>query len=420
MKRLKDLLIKMKNTIMGEILFDTTDFQNFSTDKLLDIFTNEVRKQEEDCQSSKEKYDDRVCSECDTSDNVVDDYTKGVAVCQKCGQITKNITDTNPEWHNYDDSNGVDNTRCSIITNNILPSSSATTRLVGGDARLRKAHIWIQGSYRDRSLRSIQDKLFGYCAKGKISKKLAQEAFSIYLRINDCVHKDGENAGNKVITRGKNRKSLIAACIYFACKKYNESRCSKEIANICDLDYTDVNKGCKTFNKLINLCEDSYQLKISIPEHFVERFCRNLSIKKPFSTQAITIAKNARKLNLASDHTPKSIATGSILLMIEMNRMSITKQELSDRFEVSSVTISKAYDKIRKFQKVVVNDRLTDMYVETMNKLKKNVIVEKIPEETNPYELDSKIIDIKEKLIERREKIREKNYQILKRADKLR
>lgn len=405
---------------MDEILFNTTDFQNFSVDKLLDIFTNEVKKQSKASQSSKENFDDRICSECNTDEHVVDDYTKGVAVCQQCGQLTKNITDTTPEWHNYDDSNGVDNTRCSIITNSILPSSSSTTRLVGGDARLRKAHIWIQGSYRDRSLRSIQDKFFSYCTKGKITKKIAQEAFSIYRRISDCVHKEGENAGNKVITRGKNRKSLIAACIYFACKKYDESRCSKEIANICDLDYTDVNKGCKTFNKLINLCDNSYQLRISIPEHFVERFCRTLSIKKPFSTLAVTIAKNARKLNLASDHTPKSIATGSILLMIEMNRMSITKQELADRFEVSSVTINKAYDKIRRFQKVVVNDKLTNMYVETMNKLKKNVVAEKIPEEIRSFKMDSKIIDMKEKLIERREKIREKNYSIMKKVDMLR
>lgn len=380
---------KNNHTEMDESLFNTTMFKNLTTDQLLNMCGDAFFQQEKEDTSSE--ISAGACPECKTSEHVIDDYSQGVKVCQNCGIVTGNITDINPEWHNYDDASGVDNTRCSIVTNNLLPSSSVTTRLIGGDSKLRKAHIWIQGSYRDRSLKNVQDKLINYCIKGKITKKIAQEAFSTYRIISDCVHKNGKNAGNKVITRGNNRKSLIAACIFFACKKYGESRSSKEIAKICDLDYTDVNKGCKTFNKLIDLTQHGYQFKISIPEHFVDRFCKALNIKRPFSTQAIKIAKNARKLNLASDHTPLSIATGSILLMIELNGLSITKRELSEKFEVSEVTINKAFEKINQFKKIVINDQLTDVYTQAMTKIKNKVVLEKIPEEKEPFEIPTEM-----------------------------
>ena len=46
------------------------------------------------------------------------------------------------------------------------------------------------------------------------------------------------------ISRGSNRKGIIAACVFYACKECNVPRSSKEIANMFDIDITVMTKGC--------------------------------------------------------------------------------------------------------------------------------------------------------------------------------
>ena len=53
------------------------------------------------------------------------------------------------------------------------------------------------------------------------------------------------------ISRGTNRKGLIAACIYIACKKRNVPRSAKEIAEIYDLKVNEMTRGCKKFLEIM-------------------------------------------------------------------------------------------------------------------------------------------------------------------------
>ena len=54
----------------------------------------------------------------------------------------------------------------------------------------------------------------------------------MYKNISDCKHAIGKNKDKAIIIRGKNRISVIAACIIFACRKKDKTRSPKEIAEI--------------------------------------------------------------------------------------------------------------------------------------------------------------------------------------------
>jgi hypothetical protein len=108
-------------------------------------------------------------------------------------------------------------------------------------------------------------------------------------------------------------------------------------------------------------------------EHFVSKKCHEMNIKTIFTEQAITIAKNTSKLNIASVHTPYSLAAASILIMAELNNLhSINKKSISKAFGISEITIMKTYKKIEEYKNILNND-------ETINKIinKKNEIVQK-------------------------------------------
>jgi hypothetical protein len=96
------------------------------------------------------------------------------------------------------------------------------------------------------------------------------------------------------------------------------------------------------------------------PKHFITRFCDELKIKKEYAEQAIQISKNVQKLHIASVHTPLSLATGSIYLMIQLNGFNIQKKTIADKFNVSQVTIAKAYKKLEPFINILTNDKMCD------------------------------------------------------------
>ena len=96
-------------------------------------------------------------------------------------------------------------------------------------------------------------------------------------------------------------------------------------------------------------------------------------MKKEYIDQAIKISNNVIKLSIASVHTPLSLATGSIFLMIQLNKLNIQKKTIADKFNVSQVTISKAYKKLEPFINILTNDIICDKLGIEINNYKEKV-----------------------------------------------
>tara|TARA_A100001015_G_C14948346_1_gene695627 strand:- start:226 stop:1167 length:942 start_codon:yes stop_codon:yes gene_type:complete len=308
------------------------DFDNMSDIELLSMLDDNT----DSIKENKNK-----CSNCD-GNKFITHTSGGYMVCHDCGQIKEYIIDNNPEWRKYNNTRSYME-RCTVATNPYLPKSSLGTS-IGGNfrSRLKMLHTWTSMPYKERSLNNVLKEIKVRCNKGNIYKCIQDEASIMYKGIDDCHYLKGPSKGKPIITRGANRRSLIAACVYFACKLRNESRSIREIGNIFELDYTEVTRGCKTFLKLRKLMKIQYKFNPSSPDHFIPRFCKKLNIKKKFADEAVKIAKNTHKLNIASVHTPLSIATGAMLIMAEEHKLPLTKKVISDNFGVSDVTVTKA------------------------------------------------------------------------------
>lgn len=221
-------------------------------------------------------------------------------------------------------------------------------------------------------------------------KCIEDDAKIMYKSISEYKHAKGKNKGRYIIIRGANRKSLIAACIFFACRRKQMTRSPKEIAGLFDLKYTDMTKGCKNFLKLMKIKQKDMNIGTSKSEDFVIRFCLKLKLKQQYTDQAVMISKNIRKLAIASDHTPYSIATGSILLMAEINKLyNITKKKLSTMFEVSEVTINKTYKKLEPFKTILIDNNLTEKMANDMITNVKDIeMSDKLKERFKKYNID--------------------------------
>ncbi|MBA42671.1 MAG: hypothetical protein CMF62_01505 [Magnetococcales bacterium] len=382
---------------MDQLEIELEKFENISADDLMDMMSG-IDFDNGD-QYSVDDVESNVCINCNKPNTLFEDYSNGILVCKECGQVNENVIDANPEWRNYD---GTSNkARCSSITNPLLPRSSLGTSIRGYTrSKVKNLHEWDAMPYEERSLNIVLKEIRNRCQKNNILKCIEDDAKIMYKWVSECKHKEGKNKGRKYIIRGANRLGLIGACLFFACRKNGQTHSPKEIAKIFDLKFTDATKGLKTFMKLIKLRSDiKIGLGKSSSDDFVPRFCRELSLKKTYINQAIKIARNTDELNIASKHTPISIAAGSIMLMIEMAGLTITKKALSEKFDVSEVTISKAYKSIEQYREILVDDEKTQMI---LTKIKKDREKNELPEhlkkryEENLNKNKSTIIDDEE------------------------
>lgn len=351
------------------------DFSNLTDAALRDIF-DDIDFDVHQKVNTEENKD--ICPKCFRSNCIVEDTVYSILVCTNCGQVTGNLVDQNPEWRQFEDDNK-NESRCSMPVNKLLPQSSLGTSIAGNfKSRLKTLHTWSQMPYKERSLNAVFKIIQSKCQKGNIVKCIEDDAKIMYKSISECKHVKGKNKGKFIIIRGKNRQSLIAACVFFACRRNGKTRSPKEIADLFDLKYTEITKGCKNFLRLMKIRKLGINIGTSQPEHFVTRFCNELKIKKHYIDQAVQISRNIRKLNIASVHTPFSTATSSILLMAELNDLrSISKKKLSNKFKVSEVTITKTYRKIEQYKKILIDDKVTDKLVEMIKQNKEN---DKIPD----------------------------------------
>jgi transcription initiation factor TFIIB len=336
---------------------------------------------------------DDDCPECiidGHKNTIIFHSTDGLAVCKNCGYIKKEMIEQCAEWRSGED-DGDKSSRCNALVNPLFPKASIGTQ-IGGSSIMQKTHTWSSMKYRERSLYRVVKEISTKCEKGGIVHKIERDAQQIYKIVSDTKHLDGKNKGKNVIVRGINRKSLIAACIYFACLKNKQARSVSEIADLFGIEYTELNKGCKTFSELLEMRKKNdneftnihYEESYSKAEDFIERFCVQMHIKKNCIDIARKIAINAEKLQLAANHTPLSVATASIMLMIDIKGLSISKKNIASKFKISTVTLDRSYIELKEYQHVLVDDLLVDAIVEHKEKKREFITSESHSNQSAP------------------------------------
>jgi transcription initiation factor TFIIB len=286
----------------------------------------------------------KIC--CDDANNY--NNIDGITICNKCNKIISNISE-NPEWRFYgsNDSKNIDPTRCGMPINILLPKSSVGTVVsnqFSKDKNMKKIKQyvnWTSMTYKERSTYKVFLDMENIAKQNNISLIILNEAKSLYKLISEIQ-----------ISRGNNRKGIIAACIYFACKNCNVSRSPKELANIFNIKTPLMTKGIKKFQEIINTT--SYKNRIldanSITsEDFIHRFCNKLSLNNDDINNIIEIIKKINKTNLESEIRPDSIAAGTILLYCKKKSHIITKKDIANICQISEVTINKSCKKIEEF-----------------------------------------------------------------------
>jgi transcription initiation factor TFIIIB Brf1 subunit/transcription initiation factor TFIIB len=311
----------------------------------------------------------KVCPDCGDR-NIIDDQMRGRCICGNCGMELFEYFDSSIEISNWDDKN--DSDRCAQQTNYFLPQSSLGTSIGGGNSKLKRLHIWSQMPYEERSLYDVLQEIETKCRRENIPKAVIDNARNLYKKFTEQKNKEGK----KIIIRGDNRKSLIAACVLEGAKMQKLPRSPKEIAKIFDLKVKHITSGCRKFFEVMDY--NNYEcIQSSKPEDFIDRFKGKLKLGE-YADLAKKIVKNIVKLDIATDHQPPSIAASTVMLIYQIYEIDYSIQNLSKIFDISDVTISKTYKKIVPYRKYILNDDVSEKLFLNINIKNHNEYIENI------------------------------------------
>ena len=309
----------------------------------------------------------KTCKSC-KSEKLVIDNIKGYLVCSECAVINQEFLDENPEFSYDDDGNSGGSSRYGCPSNFFFPKSALGTKIASkGYNKVTALQIQGQMPYREKSLLEVLERIQSKCKKYGITQTIIDSAKILYKKVNDSKHINGKRKGKNMIIRCINRRSMIAACVFYGCKMQKEPRSPKEIADIYELEIKHVHRGCRKILDYVDLNSIFYKISNSQSADFIERLGKKLEIDKKYIDIAKDVCNNIQKLGFASTHEPPSIAAGCLLLISNIYSLNITKKQISKIFDISDVTISKSYRKIHPFYKIILDNTITDLILQEKN-----------------------------------------------------
>lgn len=312
----------------------------------------------------------KTCINCGSLDLILDE--SNCLVCNECAVINSEYLDRNPEY-NKDNNKG---SRYGAPSHPHFPKSAMGTKIkTRGWSKISNLQRQGQMPYKEKSLLDEFKKIQARCKDKGITQPIIDTAKNLYKKVSESKHHVGKRAGKNVIMRCINRKSMIAACVFYACKLEGETRIPKEIAEIYNLEIKSVNRGCKKFLEIVDFDEVLRNLKSSQSSDFITRFAKKLNLNSIHIKEALDISTNIHNLDLASTHEPPSVAAGCILLVANMHHLDLNKKKISEIFKISDVTISKTYRRIHPYYKIITNNAVTELILKKKNKNREKISI---------------------------------------------
>jgi len=281
-------------------------------------------------------------------------YEDGKSICTQCGIDNGPIIDFSQEWRFYgsdDNKKGGDPNRCGAPSNDLFNNESFGIVMQGyGYEKYRNALKWHSIQYKEKSLMDVYNYIQEICDEANIPYCVADKAKSMYKMIKD-----------DLIKRGDQRLSLIAACIFYACKYKGVSRKRKEIADLFNFDNTKMTIGCNQFKEIMYSINKDFinGLKPTSTEDFIRRNCILLGINNIYRDICIYVANISDIFGINKENIPSSISVGIIFFVSNIYNLNISKKKIASVCDTSEVTVSKTFKNLKEFKKYILPPDIT-------------------------------------------------------------
>ena len=136
---------------------------------------------------------------------------------------------------------------------------------------------------------------------------------------------------------------MIAACIYYAIKKYRITRTLQEVLDETSENDKDVRRCYRVLIRELNLKTPNAN-----PIALIPRYATKLGVSSEVEKLAIKILDTFSSNFATSGKDPKGIAGGAIYLASKIKNKAFTQKQVADSIGVTEVTIRSRYKELKK------------------------------------------------------------------------
>ncbi len=281
------------------------------------------------------------CPECNST-HLIYDESRGELLCGDCGLLVEEkMVDTSHELRSFDKTEKKSRGGAPIsmqkfdkgLTTNIgeisdiykLDSSQQTRKYL----RLKKWQERVSTSI-ERNLRLAMSELRRVASFLELPSVVKDESARIY----NFVLQRG-------LVRGRSMESVIAACIYAACRSYNIPRTLDEIANASEVERKEIGRTYRYIIRKIGM-----KMTPSSPKDYISRFASTLHLSPASQNEALQILNRAEISELTSGRGPAGISAAALYVSALLNDEKKTQREVADVAGITEVTIRNRYKEL--------------------------------------------------------------------------
>jgi transcription initiation factor TFIIB len=295
------------------------------------------------------------CGECNST-KLLRDHEYGEIICQECGLVlSSTLINQGPERRAFDPIERDKRTRVGIPSTWTIHDKGLSTTIGRQNKdylgrklspensaklyRLRKWHLRSKVNTSDqRNLAKALSEMNSICHKLHLPQNII-ETSSINYR----------NALKKHLIRGRTIQSIVAACIYMACRQCEVTRSLEDIAKESNLTKKITAKNYRFLLKA---------LKPRVPHAKASGYISNIINKLALSGEvellALQILSKASELRLNCGRSPKGIAAACIYISAELIAEHRTQSEIATEAGVTEVTIRNRYKELITYLNIKV------------------------------------------------------------------
>src|SRR3989338_2860334 len=291
------------------------------------------------------------CPECESVDLTYDSQ-KGEVVCNECGLIVEEkIVDTGQESGGQFDKSekrGRGGAPISIqkydkgLTTNVGEISDIYKLEAGQTRKFLRLKKWQErvSTSIERNLRLAMAELRRVASFLNLPSVIRDEASRVYNYVLQ-----------RGLVRGRSMESVIAACIYAACRSYNIPRTLDEIADASDVERKEIGRTYRFIVRKLKI-----KVRPSSPKDYISRFSSILHLSPRTQNEALRILKKADISELTSGRGPAGIAAAALYVAALLNDEKKTQREVADVAGITEVTIRNRYKEL--IDKLKLEDKL--------------------------------------------------------------
>ena len=304
------------------------------------------------------------CPECSSVDLTYDDQ-RGEVVCNECGLIVeeKMVDSGQDAGGQFDksDKRGRSGAPMSMqkfdkgLTTNVGEISDIYKLEAGQTRKFLRLKKWQErvATSIERNLRLAMAELRRVSAFLNLPSVVKDEASRIYQFVLQ-----------RGLVRGRSMESVIAACIYAACRSYDIPRTLDEISASSDVERKEIGRTYRFIIRKLGI-----KVTPSSPKDYIHRFASVLKLSPKTQNEALKILKKAEGSELTSGRGPAGIAAAGLYVAALLNNEKKTQREVADVAGITEVTIRNRYKEL--LDKLDLEEKLKVKEAETKSAKKK-------------------------------------------------